>query len=173
MNPKIIPRRPIILVGMNFFGDPFNKASSWSEDNEIGRLWKRFNLFLENNPESINYRKNTAAFLEVHIINEQINETGEYEVFVGTEVEKIKEIPLECAAKFLPSTEYAVFSISGKEITDMDLWKKVYDEWIPNAGYESSYNYNFQFYGKKCFDLNKIEDAKVDLYFPVRKIKMR
>ena len=42
MEPKTVEKDEIVLVGMVFYGDPFRNQSSWSQENEIGKLWKRF-----------------------------------------------------------------------------------------------------------------------------------
>jgi hypothetical protein len=38
MEPKIIEKKVIILVGMDFYGNPYEKAGGWSEQNAIGEL---------------------------------------------------------------------------------------------------------------------------------------
>ena len=171
MTPKIITSKKINLVGMSFYGDPFRKASGWSEDNEIGQLWKRFDSFLKKYPDSIKNILIRDVFIEMHIMDNQTNETGKYEVFVGIMVEKLENIPIQCVVKFLPLTDYAVFTLKGKQVTETDWWKKVYEEWIPQAGYEISYNYNFQYYDKKFKGLDKLEESELDFYFPVKKLK--
>ena len=45
MEPKIIEKEEIILVGMVSCGDPFKGAGGWSEENEIGKLWERFSTY--------------------------------------------------------------------------------------------------------------------------------
>ena len=52
MEPTIIERDKIILVGFSFFGDPF-QAGEWTEENEIGRLWNRFMAYLNNPPPAL------------------------------------------------------------------------------------------------------------------------
>jgi len=42
MEPTIVERNQITLVGFGFFGDPFAASGGWMEENEIGRLWNRF-----------------------------------------------------------------------------------------------------------------------------------
>jgi AraC family transcriptional regulator len=170
MTPKIITSKKIKLVGMSFYGDPFKKASGWSEDNEIGILWNRLITFLNKYPDAIKNILQKDVFIEIHLMDDQTDETGEYEVFTGIMVEKIENIPLKCVAKILPETDYAVFTLKGKQITDTDWWKKAYEEWIPNAGYKISYNYNFQYYDNKFKGLDKLENSQLDFYFPVQKI---
>ena len=42
MEPTMIEKRQMMLLGFSFFGDPFKISGGWTEENEIGRLWKRF-----------------------------------------------------------------------------------------------------------------------------------
>lgn len=37
---KIFDSPDIVLVGLSFFGDPFRTNAGWTEENEIGRLWR-------------------------------------------------------------------------------------------------------------------------------------
>jgi len=46
MEPTMIEKRQMILLGFSFFGDPFKISGGWTEENEIGRLWKRFMAYL-------------------------------------------------------------------------------------------------------------------------------
>jgi hypothetical protein len=47
MEPRIIEKDQIILVGFSFFGDPFATSAGWTEENEIGRVWQRLMAYLE------------------------------------------------------------------------------------------------------------------------------
>jgi len=42
IKPKIIKEKTMFLIGMDFYGDPFSNYTFYDENNEIGRLWKRF-----------------------------------------------------------------------------------------------------------------------------------
>ena len=42
MEPDIVEKGVITLVGMPFFGNPFREEGGWSHGNEIGKLWGRF-----------------------------------------------------------------------------------------------------------------------------------
>ena len=53
MKPAIVKQPQMLLVGFSFFGDPFQMAAGWSEENEIGRTWKRFTAFLENHGQTM------------------------------------------------------------------------------------------------------------------------
>ena len=166
MEAKIVTRDSICLIGMGFYGDPCSNASAWSEENEIGRLWKRFMGFWHKSPELIPNVKDHNVALEVHIETAETKEKGYFEIFIGVIVEELKYLPLECVAKVLPPTQYAVFTLKGEEIT-ADWGKKIYQDWLPASDYQLSYNYNIQYYDQRFKGMDKIAESTVDLYLPV------
>lgn len=165
---KIIYEETIFLLGMDFYGDPFSNHTFWDEKNEIGHLWKRFKSFLNKYPELIKNRFRKNAYLEVFITTEESMTMGLFEVFVGVLVEKIEDIPLNCVAKQLPATNYAVFTLKGNEITS-DWQNQVYNKWLSKSGYESPYNYNIQYYDERFKGMDQIKESAIDVYIPVRK----
>ena len=171
MVPKIISSKKILLAGLSFFGDPFSQASSWDEENEIGRLWNRFYSILERSQDTIKYKKDESRFIEIHLYHNNTFDTGEYEIFCGIVVEKLVDIPLEFVIKILPITEYAIFTIKGKKITEMDWYKNIFDDWLPQVGYEPRFQYSFQSYDERFKGLNDLENSELDFYFPVKKIQ--
>ena len=36
-----------MLVGLSFYGDPFDTSGVWTEENHIGRTWQRLMSYLE------------------------------------------------------------------------------------------------------------------------------
>ena len=36
MQPTIVQKGEIVLVGMSFYGDPFETSAGWTEENQIG-----------------------------------------------------------------------------------------------------------------------------------------
>jgi predicted transcriptional regulator YdeE len=170
MQPKFVKRDKMLLVGLGFYGDPFKISGAWSEENEIGRLWQRFMPFLANKCKSIPAVKDSSVYYELHIVQKETMEKGYVDVFVGTEVEKIQTVPLELLIKLLPPTEYAVFTLRGKEIT-ADWPQKICTEWLPASGYEFSYSYSLQVYDKRFKGMDNLEQSEIDVYFPVKKKK--
>ncbi len=166
-NPIFVDKNKIHLVGMNFYGDPFSNASGWSEENEIGRLCKRFSTFLLKNPGSIkNIKKENVSF-EVWINTDLTEEKGYFEIFTGVLVDKFEDVPLECSMKTLPETTYAIFTLKGKEITS-DWPTRIYKEYLPKSEYKPSLNYNIQYYDKRFKGIDKINDSEIDVYIPVK-----
>ena len=67
MNPEIVERGRIILVGFSLFGDPFAESGGWTEENEIGRLWNRFTAYFIEHGDRIHHVKDAAVAYEVHV----------------------------------------------------------------------------------------------------------
>ena len=168
MEPKIIEKGQIILVGFSFYGDPFAESGGWTEENEIGRLWRRFEAFMMGNAGRIKHIENPGVGYEVHIWSEETAAKGHADIFAGMTVEKLEDVPMEVLVKILPPTTYAVFTLKGEQaITD---WTKmVYQEWLSGSGYESAYNYNIQRYDQRYKGVDRLGESEMEVHVPVRK----
>jgi len=161
MEPKIIEKEKIVLVGMVFYGDPFKNQAGWSQENEIGKLWKRFVA----KEKTIKNRVENGGY-EVHIEPEEYKETKNYYVFVGVEVEKVEKLPLEMFTKILPASKYAVFTLKGKEITS-NWQNKIYKEWLPQSGYEEAHKFLIECYDDRFKGIDNSE-SELDIYVPIK-----
>jgi predicted transcriptional regulator YdeE len=166
MEPTIIEKDQMTLLGFSFFGAPFAISGGWTEENEIGRLWKRFMAYLDKHQHRIRHVKSGVAY-EVHITHEDTALTGEFEVFVGVEVEKLEDVPVEMSVKILPQATYAVFTLQGRQI--VSDWPKMVEEWMSKAGYQSAYVYGFQRYDERFKSLQRIDESILDVYVPIKK----
>jgi predicted transcriptional regulator YdeE len=168
MDARVISAGEWLVVGMSFFGDPFSAASGWSEENEIGLLWKRFSAFYDQNPDAIKYIVDPGVMLEIHLWTEETEEKGLSEVFVGARVEKLEDVPLGCVVKVLPATEYVVLTLVGKQITS-DWGKLIYQDWMATSGYRSTHQYMIECYDERFKGLDRIQESVLDAYVPVEK----
>ena len=168
MQPKIIASPKLTLVGMDFFGDPFSTASAWSEENEIGKLWRRLMQFLDSKADTVKHKVNPSVGFEVHIETDETKSTGEREVFVGIEVSELEDVPLELVVKVLPPTKYALFTLKGAEITS-DWGKWIYQDWLPQSGFKSHYNYLIERYDERFKGLEgeELEESELDVLVPI------
>ena len=167
MEPRVIEKGQMLLLGFSFFGDPFRISGGWTEENEIGRLWNRFIAYLTAHRHCIQHVKTDAVMYEVHIQHKETPGTGEYEVFVGIEVEKLEGVPVEISVKILPPLAYAVFTLQGEQITSD--WQKMIVDWMLRSGYESAYSYGLQRYDERFKGLDRIEESVLEVYVPVRR----
>lgn len=166
MQREIVEKDRIILVGMTFYGDPFKDTEGWSEENEIGRLWNRFNAFWDEGGEWRRHVADPSVAYEVHIEPEEYTKTKEFYVMVGVQVGEVHPLPLELSFKMLPSTTYAVFTLKGSEITSN--WPDtIYKEWLPTSGYEEAYKFTVERYGPS-FEGMKDPDSELEVWVPIR-----
>jgi hypothetical protein len=106
MTTTVTARRRILLVGMDYFGNPTEDAPGWSEQNAVGLLWKRFGAFYDANKASIRHTVSDSGY-ELWVDVEGVTTDGHKSVFVGVEVSEIDDPPLALVAKMLPETRYS------------------------------------------------------------------
>lgn len=168
MEPTIVAERPLLLVGLDFFGDPFALSGGWTEENEIGRLWQRFIAYLMAHPHCLRHVTSEVVSYEVHVGHPETVQTGEREVFVGLEVDRLEDIPVELVVKALPAVAYAVWTLHGQEIVS-DWSQAIYHDWLPGSGYEAAYDYMIERYDERFKDLQHIAESTLEVYIPIRR----
>ena len=169
MEPIIVERDQIVLVGFTFFGDPFAASEGWTEENEIGRLWQRFMAYMARHGECVKHVADPTVCYEVHISHQETAEKGHVEIFVGVEVAQLEDVPVQLAVKMLPATRYAVFTLAGEQIAS-DWPKMIYQEWMPGSGYESAHPYMFQLYDQRFKGLDQLDASALDAYVPIKRL---
>ncbi len=168
MTPRIIEKKKITLVGMDFFGKPYEKAGGWSQKNAIGELWKRFEAFFSKKKNAIKHLVSESGH-ELWIDFETEKGSGNKYIFAGVEVAKIDDTPLELVIKVLPETRYAVFTFTMREIKEN--WSKtqeIWSKWLPQAGLEPSFDYMIEYYDTKRFKGMDNLDSELDFMVPVK-----
>ena len=167
MEPRIEERGPTMLAGMVYYGDPF-AAGGWSQENEIGKLWTRFNAFWDEHQASIRHVADPNVGYEVHIEPQEYAETGNFYVMVGVEIAEIEDLPLELSVKVLPAGTYAVFTLRGPEITSN--WPDaIYKGWLPGSGYEEAHKVTVECYDGDRFKGVDDPDSELDIWVPIKK----
>ncbi|MCP4632316.1 MAG: GyrI-like domain-containing protein [candidate division Zixibacteria bacterium] len=165
MKPEIKQREKIILVGMDFFGDPFGKECGRHDQNAIGVLWQRFNGYYEEHKNSIKHQKSEAGY-ELWVDFKSEKSTKNEYIFVGVEVTKIDDLPLELVAKIIPEAKYAVFTLKGDEFKS-DWSSNIYKEWLPKAGL-TPLNFMIEYYDSKRFKGMNDPESELDIYVAIK-----
>ncbi|MBN1248793.1 MAG: GyrI-like domain-containing protein [Anaerolineae bacterium] len=166
--PRLVDYPPMYVVGLNFYGDPFETSAGWTEENEIGRLWNRFIAFHEKHNSEIANVQHADVMLEIHIWSNNTQITGEFDVFVGVEVTSLEHVPIPLLAKVLPATTYAIFTLQGDEIT-ADWAQSIYQGWMAQHAYRPSHPYMIQWYDLRFRGLDDVASSQLDVYIPVAK----
>jgi predicted transcriptional regulator YdeE len=165
MEPRIIEKERIILVGVSFFGDPFAESGGWTEANEIGRLWDRFFEAAASTGLACEDPETASPILEVHVEGPEATAKGHREVFVGVENDTLDDVPVEMLVKVLPASTYAVFTVQGEQITSD--WSHTITEWMQEECYRTAYPFGFQLYDSRFLGLDQLAASAVDVYTPV------
>jgi len=165
MKPIIVQKDEIALVGMSFYGDPFETSAGWTEENQIGHLWQRLMDYLSKNADTIPHRLPIHASYEVHVYGPETMTKGLFEVFVGIPVEQIEAVPVDLLIKILPPSEYAVFTLEGEQISSD--WHLEIDQWIAEVGYKHAQPFSIQYYDERFKGVDHIEESILEVYMPV------
>jgi AraC family transcriptional regulator len=168
MEPKIVERGKTMLAGMVFYGDPFAGGEGWSQENEIGKLWGRFNAFWDENEAAVRHVVSPSVGFELHVEPAEYAETKCFYVMVGVEISKLEDLPLELSVKVLPAGTYAIFTLRGSEISSN--WPDaIYKGWLPRSGYTEAHKFTVECYDGERFRGVKDPESELDIWVPVRK----
>ena len=161
-------KKSIIIIGCVYYGDPFHSKAGWDYENEIGLLWKRFMKLFEKHKDLIRkYQVNPHMAYEIHIQPDDYKKTKKFYVYVGIEVSKLKELPLEMYSKILPTTMYAIFTFKGKDIFKGGHF--IWQEWLPKSKkYDEAYPYFIEAYDEHRFFGLENEKTEIDYYVPIK-----
>ncbi len=166
MEIVIVERDTTPIVGMVYYGDPFKSEAGWSQGNEIGRLWDRFNTYWDAHRDLFKHAREKYGY-ELHIGTDEVDETKEYSVMVGVEVSEIEDPPPPTFVKLLPAGLYAQFTLTGAEIRSN--WSdEIHKNWLPASEYEQAYPYTIERYDGDRFRGPDDPTSELDILVPVR-----
>ena len=169
MEPTIVEKDEMILAGVEFYGDPFKDAEGWSKENEIGKLWSRFEALWEREGASIKTVIDPGVGYEVHIEPPDCKDTKRLYVMVGAHVGGIEGLPVEMCARVLPAGTYATFTLRGEQIRS-DWANAIFEDWLPASGYEEAHAFLMETYDAERFKGTDDPESELDVYVPVRKM---
>lgn len=169
VEPKIIEKGQILLLGFGFFGNPFQASEDWTGGNEISRLWNRFATYMAGHGHRIKHVENEMVFCELCVENERTVSipSDHFEVFIGVHVGKLEDVPVEMSAKVLPPAVYAVFTFE-REPSLSDWQRAIYGEWMPGSGYRQAHRYSLQLRDRRAGMPKRLGGSGSDIYVPVK-----
>jgi predicted transcriptional regulator YdeE len=167
MEPNIIKLSGMTIAGMVYYGNPFKDAKAAPEQNEIGKLWTRFNTYWESHREAVKHVVNARIGWELHIATDEYKETKEYFVMVGVELSAIEDLPAPVFVKVFPAGQYAVFTLRGEQMTG-NWGDAIYQEWLPSSAYEEAYSCTFERYDEDRFSGWGNPESEVEIWVPIR-----
>jgi predicted transcriptional regulator YdeE len=167
MEPKIVEQDTLTIVGMTYYGNPFHQTGAAPAENEIGKLWTRFNAYWDKHRAAFKHEVNEKVAWELHITTDEYEETKEYYVMVGVEVSQVEDLPAPVFAKVLSPGTYAVFTLKGAQMTGN--WSEaIYKEWLPASGYEEAFPCTIERYDGDRFTGWGEPGSEVQIWVPVK-----
>ena len=167
MELRIIEQDEMTIIGMVTYGNPFKDPGAAPEQNEIGKLWTRFNAYWDSHREAFKHEVSTKVAWELHIVTDEYKETQEYFVMVGVEVQKIEDLPAPIFAKVLPAGSCAVFTLQGEQMTG-NWGDAIYKEWLPASAYEEAYSCTIERYDGDRFKGWGDPGSEVEIWVPIK-----
>ena len=165
MKSEILFKPQLILAGFSFFGDPFQTHAGWTSENEIGRLWDRMMSF--HYQKSYEFPDPHVGF-EIHLQNHETPKTGEFEVFVGQQINSTSAVPVELCIKILPACDYAVFTVEGENMEEAEARQ---NEFLMEHGLEMANSFFVQRFDRRFKGLHRLSESVWDVLVPVRTVQ--
>lgn len=164
MEPKIMKRDAIKLIGVMYYGDNKN----W----EIPKIWEEFLPLMNTIPNSLPVHEAYGVCFYM----ESFTKNGLFYYLAGCPVSSLEEIPIAMVGKTLPASEYAVFThkgpLVGKGSSIRDTYTYAYGTWLPKSPYVSAYAFDFEFYDErfKTESSNCLDDkeSEIDICIPIK-----
>jgi AraC family transcriptional regulator len=160
MEPRIVKRDAIKLIGLMYYGDNKN----W----EIPKVWQKFMPMMGQIPNSLPVQEGYGLCF----YTEKFSKDGLFYYLAGRSVSSLEEIPMALVGKTLPASEYAVFThrgpIAGKSNTIKDTYAYAYGTWLPKSTYVNPHAFDFEYYDER-YKGNNDPESEIDIYIPIRK----
>ena len=155
MEPKIVARPELALVGTVYFGDP--------SSGEFARTWHRF---MQHSADILE-RANGTESLGLEFYPEDFWQEHKWFYMACVETKNLDAIPISMVGKRLPACTYAVFTIKGGVKKLGEGFRYAYDTWLPNSSYQIAHPFDFEVYEEGRFKGDE-EDSEIDIYIPIK-----
>lgn len=150
--PKLVTFPHLLLVGL---ASPVRSA--WM----VAEKWSHFSLEVE----AIADRIVPERYYQLAFWPENREMDGFF-VMPAVEVRRFSEIPSILVGKTVTGGRYLLFIHRGPRRKVAKTYQYIYEEYLPNSNYTPNRNYNFEYYGSACTDVED-EDLETEIYIPV------
>jgi AraC family transcriptional regulator len=155
MEPRIVEKPEINLVGMVFYGEP--------SSGEFAKTWDRFMQHEDELPR----RSNTTDHYGLEFYTKDMEQTHKWFYMACVPVDNLEIIPIRMVAKRLPASTYAVYTVKGGLKNLGEGFRYVYDIWLPSSSYQVAHPFDFELYQEGRFKGDE-QDSEIDIYIPVK-----
>jgi predicted transcriptional regulator YdeE len=163
MNKNIEQLHEIKLVGITV--RTANNREMDSSTAKIGATMGKF--FMEGIQNKIPNRKNPGKVFAVYT-NYESDEHGEYDYFMGEEVDNFEDLPEGFEALIIPSQDYVKFTSNPGQMPGViiNMWQNIWKMGPSELGGARTYIADFQIHDERSHDPN---NAIIDVYIGIKK----
>jgi predicted transcriptional regulator YdeE len=153
--PRIVQRSAFQVVGTPLFGNPRERAfcAAWDLFGQIA--------------DETSWLRRRRKLYGLQIYPPKYPDPFEFTYLAGVEVSADTKTPLRCVRKELPLARYAVFEVRGGPKGIDDAYRYAYRGWLPTAGYEPAFPYDFEEYIKPTSPEG--DPSQISVWIPIRK----
>jgi AraC family transcriptional regulator len=130
--PRFVSRQPFSVAGL---GDRYTCETSAA----IPSQWQRFLSQLGQLPKRVD---GTA-----YGVCSNGDDEGKFDYVCGIEVNDSIRLPADWSRVLIPEQRYAVFFQREHISTIRSMWNAIWNDWLPESGYEATEAPNFERYG--------------------------
>lgn len=150
MNPFILPRPQMTLMGLSVLGD---------SRTDIPDLWQRFDQMAHR----IHFAVPAARYIIITWgIETELNRL--HYLFAGVQILKVEAPPISTVIKILPKAQYAIFYASASKVET--AWTMILDEWLPASPYAEP-GFIILRYDRKRYLEARPGRKEIDIYVPL------
>ena len=157
MEPKIITKPSLIIVGLRYFGR--------NEHQEISELWGKFNQRVRESGPIEN--ETGEAAIGLCTTPEDAAEDGTFEYVAGFPVSEVGDVPEGFVVRHIPEYTYAVFAHQGDLPSLAITYEYIYATWLPQSGYQLAAKIDFEYYNEDFKDFSP--ESIFYIYVPIEK----
>lgn len=153
MHYKLVEMPALTVVGLPYVGK--------NENQEITQLWGAFN---QRSAEIRNQLPEAAYGVCILLADAP---EGVFEYVAGFAVSVVEDLPAGMVVRQIPALTYAAFTHRGALNTLHQTYEAIYQDWLPQSGYELAAQLDMEVYDERFKDFSP--DSELDLYVPVKK----
>lgn len=151
MSFRTVTKGEFVIVGLEHTGP-------YSTMEELPKLWERFMSRIAELQDRVNDKAELGVCYD---------EPQQFTYIVGAEVTDAANIPEGMISRRIPEHRYLVFTHRGDLSSLGETYKKIYDEWLPQSGYQRDAEAPFfEWYDERFHPDSK--ESELDLYIPVK-----
>lgn len=158
LDTKVVWKDKFQVVGMKIRFQPSDVKPS---ENEITRLWKRFN------PRCGEIAGKSGGTYGLMVMPQDMKPGDPFDYMAGCGVSEAGSVPEGMTAELVPGGLYCVVTRKGPIDELHKAFHHFWDKWLPDSGYVYAAGAEFEYYDGR-YRGNHDAESEMELWFPIR-----